>query len=1144
MHGELAELFLWKKDDGIRAALQDLDFRQRLGGEMADVLVFLLYLAEASGIDLGAAVECKMVVNAGKYPLEKARDLDLLGYGEGSPETIIRKYQAVSAVFSPAGTIHIAECELSNCIEKGGGRRQLLTNSRGPGKFEKQKSYGSVDSLMQETTSPPSAEDLHKLLDSLRGLAKALVGKAEAEDLLSSTYIKALERPPKSSRNTRAWMARVMRNLAVDQGRSSRSRRNREDRVSQPQGKWGPDEIAVGREAKSILLQTLQELDRSKQDVLTLRYLDGLTPNEIATKLDLSVVATRVRITRALKAMRRALGAKYGKDWMSYCYVLAVPQISGTGSSTVESDLVGKTTLTCRSGFIGLFGAIMVGLTAMFLPFIGEDSALVYEGEASTAPLDSSELETKGNAHPAERTPILEDLGFETVFVMDYQGEPVSDASISILGDEYLWKGREVTATPGLFKVGPKGGLVEKDRELMLLITSLGHAPYYELFDARVSHRVIHLPRKSVVSGQADLSTANKSMKHFLLLGLEKMQPEEGTLAFKFRKNLNSEQRYEFDDAFHSAYTTINQDGYFEVDGMDEDWDGPLIYQNQINSMVGSMPWNENQVFWVHGPRSDIYLTFVERPYIVGEILGAEQFERIQLGSISSLDGTVLTSQIHKDEESQTWRVYADSLPEEKLTAQLFVVTGTMDIPVNWRDEERTEFSVQVGAGDRRKWRFIDGQGKPISGVKIRPWRGEVIARSNEDGIANLVTYGKYFDLQVDDPKWLKINLRSGPLEQVCTMLPKVGVSFELPTTVHVSGFSLIADLGMAIRLRCSQGLADFNQEEGGQFFADQNWYQITFDPATGLPIEAYVPINSAEPSFVGNLGIQGDVECTLLEDGEAIWHRVIPKSAWDESRRIQFDIHPREERVLDFQAVGPDRQPMRYALVKEAVPSSVRGHWGNLDGYGMGNSDAFDPEMPLVIHQPGYHPSPIFRMKDLCLEQRREIYLSPARIVKGDLADFETFCSAQDLLLEAIRPSDQHVFERHTGGGSLKFVCCPLAPFQVRASTEWWIFEFWCAMSQDSLTVDLPGAVDLSISVADDRSFSLNDIASVSLHGSQGIWTIRNFLLNQNDEGGMTASIPGFTNISLVTVQLLNGEKFDVASAITESGESWKLEL
>lgn len=997
---------------------------------------------------------------------------------------------------------------------------------------------------MQETTSLPSAEDLHKHLDSLRGLAKALVGKAEAEDLLSSTYIKALERPPKSSRNTKAWMARVMRNLAVDQGRSSRSRRDREDRVSQPQGRWGPDEIAVGREAKSILLQTLQELDRSKQEVLNLRYLDGLTPNEIATKLDLSVVATRVRITRALKAMRRALGAKYGKDWMSYCFVLAGPQFSGTGSSAAKSSVAANATLPSRSRFFALFGAIMVGLTALVTPFIGEDTALVYEGEASTSPFDSSELEIKGDAHPAERTPVLEDLGFETVFVMDYQGEPVSDASISILGDEYLWKGREVNARPGLFKIGPNGGLMEKDRELMLLITSNGHAPYYELFDTRVSHRVIHLPRKSVVSGQADLSAANKSTKHFLLLGLEKMQPKEGTLAFKFRNNLNSEQRYEFDDAFHSAYAEIDQDGYFEVDGMDEDWDGPLIYQNQIHSMAGSMPWNDNQVFWVHGPRSDIYLTFVERPYIVGEIFGAEQFERVQLGNISALDGTVLTRQIYKDVESKMWRVYADSLPKEELTAQLFVVTGTMDLPINWLNEERTEFSVQVGVGDRRKWRFIDGQGKPISGVKIRPWQGEVIARSNEDGIANLVTYGKHFNLQVDDPKWLKINLQPGPLEQVYTLVPRVGVSFELPTTIHVSGISLIVDLGMAIRLRCSQGLAGINHEDGSQFFADQNWYQITFNSATGLPIEAYVPINSAEPSFVGNLGIQGDVDCTLLEDGEPIWHRVIPKSAWSESRRIQFDIRPREERVLNFQAIGPEGQPMRYAMVEEAAPGQVRGRWGNLDGYGMGTRDAFDLELPFVIHNPGYHPSPKFKMKDLRLGEMNFIHLGPARIVNGDTRSLKEFCKGHELLIEAIRPSDQLVFEKHKGSDPFKFNCCPLGPFQVRASTEWWEFEFWCGISQDSLTVDLPGAVALSISVADGRPFNLCDISSVSLYGPRGKWTMKKFQLNQGDEDGKTVMVPGFTDTSLVTIQLLTGETVDAAPVITESGESWNLKL
>lgn len=71
--GELAELFLWKSDDEIEAALSDARFRERLADEMADVLVFLLYLSDRSRLDLGAAVRAKLAKNAAKYPVERAR---------------------------------------------------------------------------------------------------------------------------------------------------------------------------------------------------------------------------------------------------------------------------------------------------------------------------------------------------------------------------------------------------------------------------------------------------------------------------------------------------------------------------------------------------------------------------------------------------------------------------------------------------------------------------------------------------------------------------------------------------------------------------------------------------------------------------------------------------------------------------------------------------------------------------------------------------------------------------------------------------------------------------------------------------------------------------------------------------------------
>lgn len=72
--GELAELFLWKTREEARAAIYgDPAFRERLADEMADVLVFLLYLAEDSGLDLGDAVRLKLEKNGAKYPVDRSK---------------------------------------------------------------------------------------------------------------------------------------------------------------------------------------------------------------------------------------------------------------------------------------------------------------------------------------------------------------------------------------------------------------------------------------------------------------------------------------------------------------------------------------------------------------------------------------------------------------------------------------------------------------------------------------------------------------------------------------------------------------------------------------------------------------------------------------------------------------------------------------------------------------------------------------------------------------------------------------------------------------------------------------------------------------------------------------------------------------
>ena len=69
---ELLELTQWKSDAEIAALPTDATGREALSDECADVLLYLLLLAERAGIDLEAAARDKLRKNAEKYPVEKS----------------------------------------------------------------------------------------------------------------------------------------------------------------------------------------------------------------------------------------------------------------------------------------------------------------------------------------------------------------------------------------------------------------------------------------------------------------------------------------------------------------------------------------------------------------------------------------------------------------------------------------------------------------------------------------------------------------------------------------------------------------------------------------------------------------------------------------------------------------------------------------------------------------------------------------------------------------------------------------------------------------------------------------------------------------------------------------------------------------
>lgn len=68
--GELLQHFQWMQPAEVRPTERQ---QPLVAQELADIAILLSYLANDLGIDLNKAVQAKLVLNAERYPIEKAR---------------------------------------------------------------------------------------------------------------------------------------------------------------------------------------------------------------------------------------------------------------------------------------------------------------------------------------------------------------------------------------------------------------------------------------------------------------------------------------------------------------------------------------------------------------------------------------------------------------------------------------------------------------------------------------------------------------------------------------------------------------------------------------------------------------------------------------------------------------------------------------------------------------------------------------------------------------------------------------------------------------------------------------------------------------------------------------------------------------
>lgn len=68
---ELAEIFQWMTPEQSLAARDDPALKEPIADEVADVLLYLLQIADHAGVDLKEAVENKLRKNALKHPVRR-----------------------------------------------------------------------------------------------------------------------------------------------------------------------------------------------------------------------------------------------------------------------------------------------------------------------------------------------------------------------------------------------------------------------------------------------------------------------------------------------------------------------------------------------------------------------------------------------------------------------------------------------------------------------------------------------------------------------------------------------------------------------------------------------------------------------------------------------------------------------------------------------------------------------------------------------------------------------------------------------------------------------------------------------------------------------------------------------------------------
>jgi RNA polymerase sigma-70 factor (ECF subfamily) len=231
---------------------------------------------------------------------------------------------------------------------------------------------------MVANTGASALEQLMGHAAWLRRFARALLRDGDdADDLVQSTLVAAWQHPAPDPSRPRSWLARIAQNRAKDFRKAEARRDVRELAAAGPAASEpapGPEQLLGDLQIHRTVAEVVTALAEPYRQTLLLRYYEGLSAAEIATRLGTPAGTIRWRLKEGLDRVRRALDQRCDGDRSRWTLALApllppvlATSVAGAGVAGAAAAAVGGIRLGAPAVVVGALVVASAGLITVAL---------------------------------------------------------------------------------------------------------------------------------------------------------------------------------------------------------------------------------------------------------------------------------------------------------------------------------------------------------------------------------------------------------------------------------------------------------------------------------------------------------------------------------------------------------------------------------------------------------------------------------------------------------------------------------------------------------------------------------------------------------------------------------------------------------